>query len=66
MAVSAVTLAAEPRQGSGSRLARRLRRQGKVPAVVYGHKEATVSVSLPGDELMKAVRHGSRVLDLQA
>jgi large subunit ribosomal protein L25 len=33
---------------------------------VYGHKEATVSVALPGDELAKAIRHGVRVLDLQA
>ena len=43
-----VVLVAEERSGNGSRGARRLRKQGKVPAVVYGHKEATVSaVELP-------------------
>ena len=36
-----------------------------VPAIVYGHKEATVSVSLSADELQRAIRHGVRVLDLQ-
>jgi large subunit ribosomal protein L25 len=36
-----------------------------VPAVVYGHKEATVSLSVPGEELLRAVRHGARLIDLK-
>jgi large subunit ribosomal protein L25 len=55
----------QPRQDTGSQAARRLRRKGLVPAVVYGHKEATVHVTLPMDELQKAVRHGVRVVDLK-
>ena len=60
-----VTLAAQKREGRGTRAAERLRKQGRVPAVVYGHKEATVSVSLARDELLAALRHGARVVDLK-
>ncbi|MFO0880645.1 MAG: 50S ribosomal protein L25 [Gemmataceae bacterium] len=59
-----VVLKTEERVGSGSRKATKLRKQGKVPCVVYGHKEATVSASVSHDELMNAVRHNNRVVDL--
>jgi large subunit ribosomal protein L25 len=59
-----VQLAAQPRDSYGSQSARRLRRQGKLPAVVYGHKEATVSVTVPQEEFESALRHGARVFDL--
>ena len=42
-----ITLAAEPRTERGSRPAGRLRRQGKVPAVVYGLGTDAVSVTVP-------------------
>jgi large subunit ribosomal protein L25 len=51
MADNTVTLAAEPRTERGSRPAGRLRRQGKVPAVVYGLQTDTLSVSVPAREL---------------
>lgn len=55
----------QPREGHGSRAARNLRKEGRIPVVLYGHGEATVSLSLPGDELEKALRHGVHVVDLQ-
>jgi large subunit ribosomal protein L25 len=58
-------LETQPRQGRGSQAARRLRRQGLVPAVVYGHKEETLAIALPLDELQKAIRHGVRIVDLK-
>ena len=61
-----VTLTTQPRSGRGSQAARRLRQQGLVPAVIYGHGEQTVSVSLSEEDLEKAVRHGVHVLDLEA
>ncbi len=64
MAESVVLVAAE-RTGNGTREARKLRKQGKVPAVVYGHGEATVSVTLQADDLNKAIRMGARVIDLK-
>jgi len=60
-----VSLVAQERKDHGTRAARRLRRQGQVPAVVYGHKEATVSITVPGDELAKAIRHGVRIIELK-
>jgi large subunit ribosomal protein L25 len=61
-----VKLKAEPRQGSGSRAAEKLRKKGLVPAIVYGHKEAAVAVAVSAEDLDRAIRvlH-ARVLDLQ-
>jgi large subunit ribosomal protein L25 len=61
-----VVLVTEPREGKGTHKARRLRKSGLIPAVVYGHKEATVTVTVKRDELSKLIRHGARVVDLQA
>jgi len=60
-----VTLGANARKENGSQAARRLRREGKVPAVLYGHKEATIMLTLDRDEVTKALRHGARVVDLK-
>src|SRR5438132_3807384 len=61
-----VALAAAPRAGSGSRAAAKLRKAGCVPAVVYGHKEANLSVSVDAEELDRAIRvRHARVLNLQ-
>src|SRR5437764_13228042 len=64
MAESVVLVAAE-RKGQGTRAARRLRKEGKVPAVLYGHGEGTVSVELAADALSRAIRQGARVIDLK-
>jgi large subunit ribosomal protein L25 len=60
-----VKLIAQPREGRGSQKAKRLRGKGLIPAVLYGHKEATVAIALPGDELAKAVRSGAHIVSLQ-
>src|SRR2546422_9576409 len=44
-------LKAEPRDGTGKGIARRLRAQGRVPAVVYGHGMQPRHVSVDGREL---------------
>jgi large subunit ribosomal protein L25 len=61
----AETLQAEARSFRGKRNAKRLRAAGKVPAVLYGHGEKTVSLAIPAEQLTAAVRHGSRVVDLK-
>jgi large subunit ribosomal protein L25 len=60
-----VGLVAKPRQENGSQAARRLRRKGFVPAILYGHKEATIMLTLNLDDVTKALRHGARVVDLK-
>jgi large subunit ribosomal protein L25 len=61
-----VVLVTQPREGRGTQKARQLRRHGLVPGVVYGHKQAAVSIALPVEELDNAIRHGARVVDLRA
>lgn len=61
----AVVFVTQPRATTGSQRARQMRRKGLVPAVVYGHKEATLSITLPLDEVRKALRQGVRVVDLK-
>jgi large subunit ribosomal protein L25 len=65
---SEVRLTASPRSASGSRAAGRLRREGLVPAVVYGHGADPQSVSVVRRELRAALstEAGSNaLLDLQ-
>ena len=45
-----VALVAQPRNENGSQAARKLRRKGLVPAVLYGHKEAAIHLSLDLDD----------------
>jgi large subunit ribosomal protein L25 len=56
--VSEVRLSAEPRTEFGKGGARRTRRAGKVPAVIYGHGENPRHVSLPAHDFANAIRHG--------
>ncbi len=58
-------LAAHKRDGRGTRKARKLRQQGQVPAVIYGHGEGTVSIAVPRDDFAAVLRHGQRIVDLQ-
>lgn len=49
--MSDITLATEPRSERGSRPSGRLRRAGKVPAVVYGLGSDALAVTVPAREL---------------
>ncbi|MGH9183000.1 MAG: 50S ribosomal protein L25 [Acidimicrobiales bacterium] len=50
-----VNLVAETGRSPGSRPSRRLRRAGKIPAVVYGHGRDPVSVAVPYRDLRAAL-----------
>jgi len=55
-------------KGTGTRVARRLRSAGRIPAVIYGHKQAVVPVSLSREDvwgMIKTVGHMAE-LDLGA
>jgi len=60
-----VLLKTEKRDLGGSRAAGKLRKKGMIPAIIYGHKQENEAVTLAHDDLMDAVRHGARVVDLQ-
>ena len=62
-----VTLAAEARPEAGRGGARQARREGRIPAVIYGNKEPSTLITLPAAELQKQLRqHGflSRVFEI--
>jgi len=49
---------AEARTEFGKGAARRIRRDNKVPAVIYGHGNDPIHVTLPGHDTMMAIKHG--------
>ncbi|MDD5326622.1 MAG: 50S ribosomal protein L25 [Phycisphaerae bacterium] len=58
-------LKAEIREQSGSSNAAKIRKGGRIPAIVYGHKEEPVAISLDAHTLAEGLHHGHRVLDVQ-
>ncbi|WP_372736574.1 50S ribosomal protein L25/general stress protein Ctc [Nocardioides sp.] len=64
MAVEKIT--AESRSEFGKGAARRIRRADKIPAVIYGHGNDPIHLSLPGHSTMMALKHGgaNALLDL--
>jgi large subunit ribosomal protein L25 len=59
-----VSITAEPRSDFGKGAARRTRRAGFVPAVIYGKGEQPQHVALPEHELGLALRHPGLVLEV--
>lgn len=44
---------------------RRLRKTGQVPAVLYGHGEASVALAVDVQAIMNLIRHGGKLVRLQ-
>lgn len=49
---------AEHRTEFGKGAARRIRRESKIPAVIYGHGNEPIHVTLPSHDTTMAIRHG--------
>jgi large subunit ribosomal protein L25 len=62
--VSEVKIAAVSRTEFGKGAARRARRDGLVPAVLYGHGSDPVHVSLPGHDILLALRVANALLSI--
>ena len=60
-----VRIAAETRDEFGKGAARQFRREGRVPAVLYGHGTETRHLSLPGHDLMLALKTPNVLLRLE-
>ena len=52
------------RKQTGTALCRHLRKQDLIPAVIYGHGEQALPVSLPRHEVDILLAHGARLLDI--
>jgi large subunit ribosomal protein L25 len=59
------TLKTQPRSGSGSAAARRQRREGVVPVIVYGHGEDNQSLTVAAHELDLALASQTQVFTLE-
>ncbi|MFZ4731800.1 MAG: 50S ribosomal protein L25 [Pirellulales bacterium] len=53
------------RHATGSHASRRLRRQGLIPIVLYGHGEKCVDLAAHREAVEAVIRHGSRVVELK-
>jgi len=58
-------LKAEIREQTGSKDAKKLRKDGRIPAVVYGHKQKPVAISLDRNTIVEGLHHGHRLMDVQ-
>jgi large subunit ribosomal protein L25 len=63
--VPEVKIAAETRSEFGKGAARRIRRDGRVPAVLYGHGTETRHLTLPGHDVMLALKTPNVLLRLE-
>jgi large subunit ribosomal protein L25 len=66
----AVKITVQPRdaaknRGTGTRAARKLRGRGLIPAVIYGHKEAVVPITVTRDDVWRLVKAPGRLADLE-
>ena len=57
-------LKAAKREAIGSSSARRIRNQGMVPAVLYGHGREVVHLALPGDDVTEMIESGHHLVTL--
>lgn len=58
-------IAAEPRTETGKGAARRLRREDKVPGVIYGHGAEPRHVALPSYDLLMALKTSNVLISLE-
>ncbi|HZI96089.1 MAG TPA: 50S ribosomal protein L25/general stress protein Ctc, partial [Actinomycetales bacterium] len=62
--MSEIKLSAEQRTEFGKGAARRIRRDDKIPAVVYGHGAPPAHITLPGHETMMALKNPNALMTI--
>ncbi|HHU08683.1 MAG TPA: 50S ribosomal protein L25/general stress protein Ctc [Intrasporangiaceae bacterium] len=62
--MSDLTLTAEKRTQFGKGAARRIRRDNKIPAVMYGHGADPIHITLPGHDTMMALKNPNALLTI--
>ncbi len=60
-----VQLKAEIRQQTGSSTSAKLRKQGRLPAIIYGHKQEPVAITLDAHDFVEQLHHGQRLMDVR-
>ena len=65
MVSDSVLLKAEIRKELGSKHAEKLRKEGKLPVIVYGHKQEPIAITVNLHKFTEAMLHGHRLLDVE-
>jgi len=60
-----LVLKAEVRESTGSKHAAIVRAAGRIPAVLYGHKQEPAAISLDAHNFVEGLHHGHRLIDVQ-
>jgi large subunit ribosomal protein L25 len=63
--MSVDVLNVQRRDTRGKRNAKRMRGAGKIPAVLYGHKQETIALALSTEEVETALRHNAHLFELK-
>ncbi len=58
------TISVETREKTGTRYAERLRKAGRLPAVIYGKGQDPIHVSVDQTEMLDALHNGAHVVDI--
>ena len=58
------SLVGESRTAGGTRAARRLRKDGKIPAIIYGHGQEPQDVTVNQRDVGNLLHHGTHVVEL--
>ena len=59
-----IVLKAEIREEAGTKQSKKLRKEGLMPVVLYGHKKGTVSLAVNAHDFVGVLHHGSRIFDV--
>ena len=51
-------------KGTGTRVARRLRKQGKIPAIIYGHKQTPVPIAMTRTSVWEMIKKSTHLAEL--
>lgn len=52
-------------KGTGSRVSRKLRAQGRIPAIIYGHKQAPTPISVARDSVWEMIKKSTHLAQLE-
>jgi large subunit ribosomal protein L25 len=65
MSKQELVLKAQTRKERGKKSNAKLREQGSIPAVIYGHKKEAVSVALNEHDFAEVLHYGKKLLDIE-
>jgi len=60
-----LVLKAQKREQTGTKSADKVREEGRIPAIVYGHKQEPTAISLDGHSFVESLHHGHRLFNVQ-